>query len=113
MSKTGRGADQYMMRFPDGMRDTLHDLAKQNGRSINSEIIVALEKHLASNGIEIPNSNPTGFNPRLDTFVAAALSGLLAKMAEGDAIDVVCGEARMIGSYMLESMEAIELGEQE
>jgi len=39
-------ADQYMLRFPDGMRENLAKLATANGRSMNTEIIAALEKHL-------------------------------------------------------------------
>jgi uncharacterized coiled-coil protein SlyX len=42
----GKRADQYMLRFPDGMRENLAKLATANGRSMNTEIIAALEKHL-------------------------------------------------------------------
>lgn len=34
-----RTADQFVLRFPDGMREKIAMLAKQNGRSMNSEII--------------------------------------------------------------------------
>ncbi len=34
--------DQYMLRFPDGMRDQLKVAAEQNGRSMNAEIIARL-----------------------------------------------------------------------
>ncbi|MFK0331104.1 Arc family DNA-binding protein [Rhizobium sp. NPDC090275] len=39
--------DQYMLRFPDGMRDQLKKIAENNGRSLNSEIIKRLEDTLA------------------------------------------------------------------
>lgn len=39
--------DQFMLRLPDGMRDTLAKLADANGRSMNAEIIAALEQHLS------------------------------------------------------------------
>jgi hypothetical protein len=39
-------ADQYMLRFPDGMRDRLAKLAGANGRSMNAEVLEAVEKHL-------------------------------------------------------------------
>jgi predicted DNA-binding protein len=42
----GKRAAQYMLRFPDGMRENLAKLATANGRSMNTEIIAALEKHL-------------------------------------------------------------------
>lgn len=38
--------DQYMLRFPDGMRDRLKELAAENKRSLNAEIIARLETTL-------------------------------------------------------------------
>jgi hypothetical protein len=38
--------DQYLTRFPEGMRQALTALADENGRSINAEIVAALETHL-------------------------------------------------------------------
>lgn len=35
--------DQYMLRFPDGMRDQLKAEAAKNNRSLNAEIIDRLE----------------------------------------------------------------------
>jgi plasmid stability protein len=35
--------DQYMLRFPDGMRARLKDAAAENKRSMNAEIIARLE----------------------------------------------------------------------
>lgn len=36
--------DQYMLRFPDGMRDRIKAAATENGRSMNAEIISTLEE---------------------------------------------------------------------
>ena len=36
--------DQYMLRFPDGMRDRLKNEAARNNRSLNAEIISRLEQ---------------------------------------------------------------------
>ena len=36
-------ADKYVVRFPDGMRDRIAEVAKANGRSMNAEIISRLE----------------------------------------------------------------------
>lgn len=41
-----KGADQYMLRFPPGMRDAVAKLAESNGRSMNTEIVAAIEQHL-------------------------------------------------------------------
>lgn len=35
--------DQFMLRLPNGMRDRVRTLAEKNNRSMNSEIIAALE----------------------------------------------------------------------
>lgn len=40
--------DKFNLRFPDGMRDAIAERAKLNGRSMNSEIIAALEFWLSS-----------------------------------------------------------------
>jgi hypothetical protein len=45
-TKTKR-LDQFMLRLPDGMRDKLAKMAEANGRSMNAEILSALEQHLA------------------------------------------------------------------
>lgn len=42
----GRGADQVVLRLPEGMREKLKARAVANRRSMNSEIIVVLEKVL-------------------------------------------------------------------
>ena len=35
--------DQFMVRFPDGMRDRIKDASESSGRSMNAEIIARLE----------------------------------------------------------------------
>jgi predicted DNA-binding protein len=46
MSLASKGDEQYMLRLPRGMRERLKQLAAANGRSINSEIIDAIESHV-------------------------------------------------------------------
>ncbi len=41
-----RTADKFVVRLPDGMRDRVADVARQNHRSMNSEIIDRLEQSL-------------------------------------------------------------------
>ena len=38
--------DRIIVRLPEGMRDDLAALAETNGRSMTSEVVAALEKHL-------------------------------------------------------------------
>jgi hypothetical protein len=53
MAKAGRGADQYMLRFPPGLRDRIKAYAERQGTSINTEIINILER-------EFPEQWPLG-----------------------------------------------------
>jgi plasmid stability protein len=49
-----RGSDQFVMRFPDGMRDQIAILAAQNNRSMNAELIDRLEKSMAGTSVAVP-----------------------------------------------------------
>lgn len=44
MSIVGRGADQFTVRFPDGMRDRIKAAAEVNNRSMNAEIVATLQE---------------------------------------------------------------------
>lgn len=47
MSKVpSRGVDQFVLRFPNGIRERIREEAEQNGRSMNSEILDRLEASL-------------------------------------------------------------------
>ncbi|MNO12939.1 Arc-like DNA binding domain protein [compost metagenome] len=43
---SSRTADKFVVRLPDGMREQIADVAKDNHRSMNSEIISRLKKSL-------------------------------------------------------------------
>lgn len=43
-----RDDNKFMLRMPDGLRESIKDAAHQNNRSINSEIISRLEASLAA-----------------------------------------------------------------
>ena len=44
MATVGRGAEQYTVRFPDGLRDRIKAAAEANNRSMNAEIVATLEE---------------------------------------------------------------------
>ena len=44
-----RKLDQYIVRFPDGMRDLLKEAAEANNRSMNAEIVARLEDSFRGN----------------------------------------------------------------
>ncbi|EKF58606.1 hypothetical protein QWE_18438 [Agrobacterium albertimagni AOL15] len=52
--KAGRGSDQFPLRLPDGMRDTIKAAADVSGRSMNVEIISRLEASLSNAKLEDP-----------------------------------------------------------
>lgn len=39
-----RTADQFVVRFPEGMRDRIAEAARENNRSMNAEIVARLER---------------------------------------------------------------------
>lgn len=41
--QTDRESDKFMLRLPDGMRERIKAAADKNSRSMNSEIVAALE----------------------------------------------------------------------
>ena len=44
MAKAGRGSDQFPLRLPEGLRDRIKIRAEKSGRSMNAEIVSALEE---------------------------------------------------------------------
>lgn len=41
-----RTAEQFVIRFPEGVRDRIADLAKANGRSMNAELVDRIQRSL-------------------------------------------------------------------
>ena len=39
----GRGAAQFMLRMPEGMRDQIKEQAAENRRSMNAELVLIIE----------------------------------------------------------------------
>lgn len=77
-----RTADQFVVRFPDGMRDRLKEAAATNGRSMNAEIIARLSESLAPS---MPAALLEAENKHLkqrieDVSLLAEMEGTLASM---------------------------------
>lgn len=49
----GRGADQFSLRFPEGLRERIKAIASTNRRSMNSEIVSILEDALSEREKEV------------------------------------------------------------
>ncbi|OKP02620.1 Arc family DNA-binding protein [Xenorhabdus eapokensis] len=58
--------DKFMLRLPDGMREAIAESAKQNGRSMNSEIIAALETWLDPEKQALPVDREAEFKSIID-----------------------------------------------
>ena len=48
---SSRTADKFVVRLPDGMRDRIAEVARDQHRSMNSEIIARLESSLQQDGV--------------------------------------------------------------
>jgi hypothetical protein len=66
--------DQYMLRFPDGMRDQLKEEARKSGRSLNAEIIHRLANSLGNPRFE-DFALGLGEDLDFDLMTAASYSG--------------------------------------
>lgn len=67
--------DQYMLRFPDGMREQLKDIAASNGRSLNAEIIHRLQTTLDIDKLDEPPRGNVAAEIRDDALEAFAKLG--------------------------------------
>lgn len=97
MGKAGRGADQFVLRLPDGMRDRIKAEAEKSGRSMNAEIVARLDAESRCN--------------LRDWFAGLAVQTILSALGpeDGQFFDedgrrycVVAAEAYAIADAMLE-----------
>lgn len=51
-------ADQFVVRFPPGLRAQIKDIAALNRRSMNAEIVFHLENAIGAAGEGLGNSTP-------------------------------------------------------
>lgn len=64
--------DQYMLRFPEGMRDRLKDEAAAKKRSLNAEIIARLEATLEGNLADLSAEGFGALIKRLEATIAVS-----------------------------------------
>ena len=79
MAKTTNASDKFMLRLPDGARDSIKKAADEHGRTMNAEIIHLIERGQASANNQI--------TPR-DLFAASVLNALLSMGSMPDKNDV-------------------------
>jgi hypothetical protein len=49
-TRVSQDADKFMLRLPEGLRDKVADVAKQNKRSINAEFVARIEASFQASG---------------------------------------------------------------
>lgn len=76
-AKVGRGAEQFMLRLPDGMRDQLKELAERSGRSMNAEIVTRLQSTFTHS---LPSTEPNDAGDLANAL--HALADRIAKLGE-------------------------------
>lgn len=88
MAYNSRTADKFVVRMPDGMREAINEVAIQNNRSMNSEIISRLNASLAQDGVDDPT-------PRAETgeevdWIPQVGQLVLANKIYGTIEDITC-----------------------
>lgn len=73
-----RTADKFVVRLPDGMRSRLAEVARENHRSMNSEIVVRLADSLdASELLQEPEPFKLDGNPPEEEFWSPRIGALV------------------------------------
>ncbi|WP_169743198.1 Arc family DNA-binding protein [Haematobacter massiliensis] len=54
---TTRESDKFMMRLPDGWRDAIKAEAKKHHRTMNAEIIAAIEVAMRIKGVQLESAS--------------------------------------------------------
>ena len=86
--------DQYIVRFPDGMRERLKQAAAENKRSLNAEIIARLEQSLERKPPSwLKSANPMPVSPEMAHEILEAFKDFL----DAHAPDVTAGRGRKKG----------------
>ncbi|KAA9181991.1 MULTISPECIES: Arc family DNA-binding protein [Delftia] len=87
-----RTADQFVVRFPDGMRDQIAALAKANNRSMNAEIVARLQGSLETGAVLGPRVGNvvTSAEGQADELAERIAKKLVATLRP-DGLDLVTG----------------------
>lgn len=105
-SPPSRTAEQFVVRFPNGMRDQIAEEAKKNNRSMNAEIVARLQASFGGNlqgslgSLEMTGQmgSDAAFTPQQVTLmkeVAAEVAKQVVLRFEG--VDLVSsGQARIV-----------------
>lgn len=57
MTTTHRHSDRYTVRLPDGWRDVIKAEAQKSHRSMNAEIVAAIETAMRIKGVQLEQAS--------------------------------------------------------
>lgn len=77
-----RGDDQFLLRFPEGMRERIKDEADHAGRSMNTEIIMRLEASFGAR-VQIAPAIAEFIEQHIQSEVKARLQQIAAQIGGG------------------------------
>lgn len=81
-----RHLDQFLVRFPEGMRDRIAEAAKSNQRSMNAEIVDRLKKSFDS---YIIGTEVTELRQQIQSETFSMLKGLIEFIESGTLNEVM------------------------
>lgn len=76
-----RGAEQFPIRMPDGLRDRIKAAAKAKGRSMNTEIIMRLMASFDPEPSALDAAVATAIDAHVEARVTARLQEISAALA--------------------------------
>lgn len=96
---SSRTADKFVMRLPDQMRDQIKTISRQNRRSMNSQVIEALDTHFRL--IEM------GHGPLLQNLLTGKSAGDVGSSVDRPALRLRVGEPAVFegAAWIVESLE--------
>lgn len=105
-----RGSDQFVLRFPPGLRDQIREIAEKNGRSMNAEIIARLMESLETDAIASnPEASFEAMKPILDAVKTEVSERYEKRLA---AIESVIGDmSKLVKAGQLTDDDLSRVGE--
>lgn len=109
-----RKQDQFIVRLPDGMRDKIKESAAANNRSMNAEIVNALDMYLALGDLGVDASEPNAVEQihSVSEKVKAEMADMLRQLEEKTVenqrqLDAMIAKSEEISQQLKETVERL------
>lgn len=97
--------DRFIVRFPDGMRDRIAEVAKANNRSMNAEIVARLERSFTADKEVEQIAFESGFEASMLREEVARLRKLLENQ-KADEKKMIQEQSKAIAAEVLKHLHA-------